>query len=116
MIEMADIEKMFADIAEGPKWNMAGPMLWGYFFTDPSHAKLEAAAAELEKYGCRLVAIFEPELDEGAEPFFFLHVEREEVHSPESLHARNGEFDSFAKHWGLQSYDGMDVGPIAPKH
>src|SRR5262245_44562354 len=43
----------------------------------------------------------------------FLHVEKTETHSPESLNARNMEFYEFAYKHSLDSYDGMDVGPIA---
>jgi hypothetical protein len=116
MIELSDLEKMFSDIADGPKWNMAEPMLWGYFFTDPSEAKLGAAAAELEKQGYRFVAIFAPDLEEDEAPYFFLHVECEEVHTRESLHARNAEHYELAERLGLSSYDGMDVGPVQPRH
>ena len=55
---------------------------------------------------------YEPELDEGEEPYWFLHVEKEEAHSPGSLHARNAEFYALAEEHDLLSYDGMDVGPI----
>ena len=60
----------------------------------------------------RFVDLYEPELDEGEEAYWFLHVEREEVHSPRSLHARNAEFYALAEAHDLLSYDGMDVGPI----
>jgi Protein of unknown function (DUF1260). len=40
-----------------------------------------------------------------------LHVERVETHSPESLFARNAELYRVAETFGLDSYDGMDVGP-----
>ena len=40
-----------------------------------------------------------------------LHVERVETHSPESLFARNEELYGLADRLGLESYDGMDVGP-----
>jgi hypothetical protein len=41
-----------------------------------------------------------------------LHVEKAEVHSVDSLHARNGELMAFAQENQLASYDGMDVGPV----
>jgi Regulator of ribonuclease activity B len=112
MIEVTQLKEMFEGIKNTGKWDMNAPMLWGYFFTDPSAEKLQAAALYLEQLGYRFVEIFEPELDEGAEPYFFLHVEREEVHSVDSLDLRNHELTDFAVKQGLATYDGMDVGPI----
>ena len=112
MIEVAQLEEMFESIKTAGKWDMSAPMLWGYFFTDLSDEKLRSAAARLETMGYRYVALYEPELDEGAEPYFFLHVEREEIHSVGSLDLRNHALTDFAKELGLATYDGMDVGPI----
>lgn len=112
MIELEALEAMFDNIAAGAKWDMSKPMLWGYFFTDASTEKLEVVAKVLEQSGYRFVKIFEPELDEGEEPYYFLHVEQEEVHSPQSLHERNAQLYALADRYELQSYDGMDVGPI----
>lgn len=112
MIELEALKAMFNDIAAGSKWDMSRPMLWGYFFTDASAEKLQVVAKVLEDTGYRFVSIFEPELEDGEEQYFFLHVEREEVHSPESLHERNAQLYALADRYELQSYDGMDVGPI----
>jgi hypothetical protein len=43
---------------------------------------------------------------------WWLYVEKEEVHTPQSLDKRNDEFSLLADKLGLDSYDGMDVGPI----
>ena len=112
MIQLEQLETMFADIAAGAKWDMSRPMLWGYFFTDQSRTKLEAAAGALVRQGYRFVDVFVPDLGQGEEEYFFLHVEREEVHSPESLHERNMQLYAFAELHELATYDGMDVGPI----
>ena len=112
MISLDQMEQMFANIQDGAGWDMSQPMLWGYFFTDRSSEKLESLAARLEKDGYRFVDIFIPELDEGVESYFFLHVEKEEVHSPASLHQRNSELYALADLYGVGSYDGMDVGPL----
>jgi len=114
MITLEQLEEMFAGIAQGPGWDMDGLMLWGYFFTDESREKLAGLVPGLEQQGFRFVDLFEPELDEGEEPYWFLHVEKEEAHSPQSLHARNAEFYALAEEHDLLSYDGMDVGPIEP--
>jgi hypothetical protein len=112
MIELEQLEGMFAKIAADEKWDMNRPMLWGYFFTSRSRAKLEAAASDLERQGYRFVDLYVPDLDKGQEEYFFLHVEKEEIHSPKSLHERNGELYALADAHGLDTYDGMDVGPI----
>ena len=84
-------------------------MLWGYFFTDRSAEKLERAATILVAQGYRLVKIREDE--DGSTRW--LHVERVEVHSPQSLFARNEALYKLADDLGLDCYDGMDVGPVA---
>ena len=116
MIPLHQLEDMFAGIAAGPGWNMQAPMLWGYFFTDASEDALHALVPTLEAQGYRFVDVYMPDFDEGDEEFWMLHVEKEEVHSPASLHARNADLDALADRHGLRSYDGMDVGPIAPRH
>jgi hypothetical protein len=112
MIEFAQLEEMFSNIAANTPWDMSGPMLWGYFFTDRSRERLEAFVPELEALGYRFVELFVPDLEEGQEEYFFLHVEKGEVHSAASLHARNLELYALARRHELDSYDGMDVGPI----
>lgn len=112
MIELEQLEEMFANIANGAKWDMSKPMLWGYFFTDPSEEKLASVVPALERDGCRFVDLYVPDLDEGEETYYFLHVEKEEIHTPSSLFERNGQFYALAELYGLGSYDGMDVGPI----
>ena len=100
-------------------WNISGPLLWGYFFTDHIPAKLQAAVGQLESLGYRTVALYEAEADspdEGTdEPLYFLHVERVELHTPASLHTRNGDFNELALKLDLASYDGWDVGPVPVK-
>ncbi len=112
MISLDQLEQMFANIQDGPGWDLSQPMLWGYFFTDRSSEKLESLAARLDKDGYRFVDLFVPELDEGVEPYFFLHVEKAEIHTPASLDQRNAQFYELADSWGVDSYDGMDVGPL----
>ena len=107
MIELSMLEKMFSGMREKTSWNVDGPMLWGYFFMDRSAEKLEKAASHLTNQGYRLVGIHEA--DDGSTRV--LHVERIEVHSPQTLFARNEELYEVANQLGLDSYDGMDVGP-----
>lgn len=43
---------------------------------------------------------------------FRLCVEKIEAHTAKSLNERNLEFYSFAEKYSIQSYDGMEVGPL----
>ena len=111
-IQLAQLEAMFASMRTSTPWNVDGPLLWGYFFYDPSRAKLEQAAKELQSTGYRVVGIEQFQ----NEPHLRLHVERVEAHTPASLHARNQELYALAERFGLDLYDGMDVGPApSPK-
>jgi len=51
MIELAQLEEMFAGMRSQTPWNIDGPMLWGYFFTDASQDNLTTAAALLKAKG-----------------------------------------------------------------
>lgn len=87
-------------------------MLWGYFFTDPSHEMLTTIIEPLEHLGYHFVDLYIPDLDKDQPEYFFLHVEKIEAHSVESLNARNLELESLANAYSVESYDGMDVGPV----
>ena len=109
MIELGMLEDMFSAMRAKTNWNVDGPMLWGYFFTDRSAENLEKAATHLTARGYRFVRIHET--DDGSTRV--LHVERVEVHSPQTLFARNEMLYEVAYQFGLDSYDGMDVGPVS---
>jgi len=110
-IDIQTIEEMFADIREKTDWNIDGPMLWGYFFTDSSRDKLKKLADVLEQQGYTFVELFIPEIDDGEEEYHFLHVERIEPHTVLSLHERNQQLYALAEKHDIDTYDGMDVGP-----
>jgi len=44
---------------------------------------------------------------------WWLHIEKVETHSVDSLNAINLVFYDFADKHGIDPYDGMDVGPVA---
>jgi hypothetical protein len=106
-IQLSQLEVMFANMRANTKWNIDGPLLWGYFFFDPSEDKLTQAGVELENAGYHLVGVGPVQ----GKPLFRLHVEKVEVHTPSSLNQRNIEFYEFAEKHSIASYDGMDVGP-----
>lgn len=114
MIDLDQIKEMFANVTNNAGWDLSQPMEWGYFFTDRKRAKLETALRELKKDGFEFVDLFMPQIDEGQEDYFFLHVMKVAVHSPESLLAQNAQLYALAAAHDLDSYDGMDVGPVTP--
>ena len=109
MIDFGATQDLFRNMARSG-WRSDDLLLWGYFFIDPDREKLTCAATELERLGHQTVDIYEPELEEGEPPYFFLHVEKIEKHSPESLHAKNQALEALAVRFALRAYDGMDVG------
>lgn len=111
-ITLESLEEMFANIDKKTSWDMSGNMLWGYFFTHHEPKKLEQAAEVLHKQGYKVVDIYLSDKDEPSDPdLYWLHVEKIESHSPKSLDKRNDEFYIFVNRMGLDTYDGMDVGP-----
>jgi hypothetical protein len=108
------LDAMFQGIRTKTKWNLDGELLWGYYFTDAEESKLIVAARELARSGYRIVRIFEAS-DKGVSlGYLYLHVEKIEAHSVDSLDQRNSNLATFALAHGLRSYDGMDVGPAPP--
>ncbi len=92
-------------------------LLWGYFFVDRDPETLRSAVPDLLQDGYRLVALFEADAapDDGPAPTWVLHVERVERHDVDSLDARNQQLNRFATACGIETYDGMDVGPVDGK-
>jgi len=111
VITLQILEEMFANMKANTPWDLDGDMLWGYFFTDPDPKQLEPVAKHLEESGYRVVSIY-PADDNS---IHWLHVEREEPHTAETLHARNQELYDLATKFGIENYDGMDVGPVTSK-
>jgi hypothetical protein len=113
-IPKAQLQEMFDNIAAQTDWDMDCDMVWGYFFTDSDRSALGRASEKLQNQGYRIVDIFQPD-DEGTPlPYYFLHVEKVETHTVDSLYRRNTELEAFALANGLETYDGMDVGPVTP--
>lgn len=109
-ITLESLEEMFANIKVNTSWDTTKPLLWGYFFTDHNPKKFERLKESLVAQGYRYVQVLEPPSTD-AEKRYFLHVERVEKHTPQTLYARNQEFYKLARKFGVETYDGMDVGP-----
>jgi hypothetical protein len=103
---------MFESIADRGDWDMTQPMLWGYFFTNRDEVALRAAIPHLQTQDYEFVEVFRSDKDSPEdEDLWWLHVQRIEIHTVDSLFARNERLYEFASRHGLDSYDGMDVGP-----
>ena len=111
-IPRQSLDELFENLRVKTKWNLNEPLLWGYFFTDHDPEKLARLRAHLERLGYRHVGILEPEAGEE-DRTYFLHVERVEHHTARSLHARNQQLSRLAEEFGVEAYDGMDVGEAA---
>lgn len=117
MITKDQLQEMFDDMAQKSKWDISKDMLWGYFFTDESKKELESVVPLLTAKGYRFVDIYLSDKEDPSDPdVWWLHVEKVETHSPDTLNLRNQELYRFADEHALDSYDGMDVGPVARPH
>ncbi|AKS16529.1 MULTISPECIES: ribonuclease E inhibitor RraB [Xanthomonas] len=113
-IAMSALKQMFDHIRSETDWNLDGPLRWEYFFADPAQQPLQQLAEQLTKDGYRVIDIFLGERDEDDgddEESYFLHVDKLEHHTLETLNQRNAAFDALAKRFHVAAYDGMDVGP-----
>jgi hypothetical protein len=108
-IPREQLEAMFRGMRAEADWDTDRDLLWGYFFTDPNPERLKPLASQLVEQGYGFVSIYETD-DKST---YFLHVEREETHTPESLFERNRQLNTLAEEFAIESYDGMDVGPVA---
>jgi hypothetical protein len=117
VIDRSKLQEMFDSIAERGQWDMSRPMLWGYFFTHSDREALNAVVPLLQIRDYEYVEIHQSDKDDPTEAdLWWLHVQRVEVHSVDSLFARNEQLSDFAREHGLDSYDGMDVGlPESPE-
>ena len=109
MISRETIERMFKDMRRKSGWKSNAPLLWGYFFKSLNRRGLEAAAEELAQAGYELVDISPRKSGD-----WWLHVEKVEVHTVDSLCKRNDELQGLAESYVSVEYDGMDVGPVQP--
>ncbi len=106
MIEKSQLTEMFEDLRANSNWDVDSDLLWGYFFTGDDKKALNRLSKKFASLKYRLVVLRPDE----TEPGFWLHVEKVETHSPDSLHERNQALEKLADEYSV-NYDGMDVGP-----
>lgn len=113
MISREQLQQMFDSMSQKSGWDISKDMVWGYFFTHSSKPPLERAAQVLEAQGYTVVDIYLADKESASDPdLWWLHAERIETHTVSSLDARNQLLYRFADEQALDSYDGMDVGPV----
>ena len=95
-------------------WDVAGEMLYSFYFVDKSVEKLEKLGEYLAKQGYDYIDIFELGDDETGESTgeYLLHIDKVETHTPESLAERNVEFQKLADEYEIESYDGWEFGEV----
>lgn len=113
MITKEEMVELFDDMKQNAPWDISKPLLWGYFFADTSKTKLELAQVLFKAKGYQIVGIYDSKPEASVPALWWLHIEKVELHTVDTLHARNQEFYQFAEEHQLESYDGMDVGPVA---
>jgi hypothetical protein len=112
VIPRSDIEAMFENMTAEYGRDVSAPMVWEYFFTHSLREPLEQFAELLRQREYEVVDIHQSVPTEGDDSaLWWLHVQRIEVHSVDTLCSRNEQLTALAEHNGIDAYDGMDVGP-----
>jgi hypothetical protein len=110
--QLEEIREIFAEAKQEDNWNLDEPHLFTYYWVDTNVDRLEKLGNHLQSQGYDFVDVFELGDEETEKPTgeFLLHIDKEEVHTPESLAARNVEFSSLAEEFGVETYDGWEFG------
>jgi Regulator of ribonuclease activity B len=85
---------------------------WSFFFVDTDREKLTRAGRYVEQQGYEVAGFLEPTPEDDDQGTIYLRVDKVERHTPDSLLARNAELYKVAANFGLDGYDGMDVGAV----
>ena len=112
--QLEGIREIFATAKTEDNWNLEGEMLYSYYFVDESVEKLEKLGNHLQAEGYDFIDVFELGDEETDEPTgeYLLHIDKVEIHTPESLAQRNVEFQNLADEHELQTYDGWEFGEV----
>lgn len=112
--QIETIREIFAQARHEDNWNLDEPMLYSFYFVDESIEKLEKLGLHLEKQGYDFIDVFELGDEKTDEPTgeYLLHIDKIEVHTPESLAERNVEFQNLADEYEIETYDGWEFGEV----
>ena len=110
--QLEGIRQIFAEAKQQDNWNTNEPMLYSFYFVDEDPDKLEELGLELEEKGYDFIGVFElgDEETEESTGEYLLHIDKEEIHTPESLAQRNVELQKIADEHEVQTYDGWEFG------
>ena len=112
--QIEGITEIFNDAKTEDGWDLSEEMLYSFYFVDESVDKLEKLGLKLEADGYDFVDIFElgDEETEKSTGEYLLHIDKTEIHTPESLATRNVEFKKLAAEYDLKTYDGWEFGEV----
>lgn len=112
--QLDGIREIFAEAKQEDNWKIDEPMLYSFYFVDKSVEKLEKLGLKLEADGYYFVDIFElgDEETEKSTGEYLLHIDKIEIHTPESVAQRNFEFQKLANQFEIETYDGWEFGEI----
>ena len=112
--QLEGIRKIFDDAKREDNWNLNEEMLYSFYFVDEDVDKLEKLGLKLEEDEYDFVDVFElgdEETDESTGEYL-LHIDKVEIHTPESLAQRNVEFQKLADEFEIKTYDGWEFGEV----
>ncbi len=112
--QIEGITEIFETAKTEDGWKMDGEMLYTYYFVDSSVDKLTALGDKLQADGYDFIDVFElgDEETEESTGEFLLHIDKVEIHTPESLAERNVEFQNLADEFEIETYDGWEFGEV----
>ena len=112
--QLEGIKEIFNTARTEDGWNPDEEMLYSFYFVGKDVDKLEKLGLELEKQGYDFLDIFElgDEETEESTGEYLLHIDKVEIHTPDSLAARNVEFQQLADQHEIESYDGWEFGEV----
>jgi hypothetical protein len=93
-------------------WDIDGLCRWTYFFVDASREKLQKLGETLKRAGYERVGLMDPDPDAEDQETIYLQADKVEIHTVDSLLARNDELYALARKFQIRDYDGMDNGAV----
>jgi Regulator of ribonuclease activity B len=93
-------------------WDIDGLCRWTYFFVDDSREKLQKLGETLKRLGYERVGLMDPDPDADDQETIYLQADKVEIHTVDTLLARNDELYALARKFQVRDYDGMDNGAV----
>jgi len=112
--QLEGIREIFNDAKTQDNWDLSEEMLYSYYFVDKNVDNLEKLGLKLEADGYDFVDVFElgDEETDKSTGEYLLHIDKIEIHTPESLAQRNVEFQTLADEYEIVTYDGWEFGEV----